>query len=133
MAMLLAYVIVNGKSYLNVLILRVIFMFLLKKEARDFSPAPIALPPQDQKRPERRTEIDRKNYVNYIDYQEAKARSEQNRNKFVSIIGTDSANNTGASKSKAKYINDKAVTTDNTTIKKDSPIVIDKRKEVQII
>ena len=71
-----------------------------------------------QKRPERRTEIDRKNYVNYIDYQEAKARSEQNRNKFVSIIGADSANNTGASKSKAKYINDKAVTTGKTTIKK---------------
>lgn len=64
-----------------------------------------------QKMPTKRQDIDRKNYVNYIDYKEAKERSEQNKSRFVNIFSSDETVNTGASKSKPKYINDKAVTT----------------------
>lgn len=65
-----------------------------------------------QKVPTRRPEIDRKNYVNYIDYKEAKERNEQQNSRFINIYSDNDnpSNNTGASKSKAKYINDKVVT-----------------------
>ncbi len=74
-----------------------------------------------QKRPEKKQVIDRKNYVNYIDYQEAKARSEQNKTKFVSLLSADAINsNTGAStsKNKAKSLNDRAVTTSTARTRK---------------
>ena len=64
----------------------------------------------------KKTEIDRKNFVNYIDYQEAKAKNEQNNPRFINIFSSgDNSSDTGANKSKAKYINNRVVTLDKNT------------------
>ena len=64
-----------------------------------------------QRVPSKKVEVDRKNFINYIDYKEAKEKNERDNPRFINIYSSgNEPNNTGASKGKNRYLNNSVIT-----------------------